>query len=149
MLWVSRSRENAAKYHKTTISADAKFTREVAKAGRIRILSSSSDVTSQMLKKLSRFRDERKAEAVASELELSKLYDVIYRWNSLYVHGNTFDIELRNPKQSAAIPLNHIQAFLWVIFSAAKEPSGTLSARQVLNWLGFSSIGGHNSKGSG
>src|SRR5215471_7955673 len=109
MLWVSQSRQNAMKYHKTAVSAESKISRELFKGGRIRLVKTETgqDVSNEILPKLEALRDGRQAEVIAKQLGLHKLYDIIYRWNSLYVHGNTYEAELWNPKQSSAIPLSH------------------------------------------
>ncbi len=144
MLWVSRSRQNALKYTDTAASAEAKISKVLVKGGRIRLVKTDTrrDVTQEILPMLEALKDERTAWALAQDLGLCKLYDILYRWNSLYVHGYTFEIESQNPKQSSAIPLSHIQAFLWVIFHAADRQSGCLGSEEVLKWLGLSTIGG-------
>lgn len=146
MYWASLSEQNAAEYSKAALSEMAKMLRQNLKnkRARVRDISSGKDVTAKFLPKLERHVSQKKTiEQIARESGLSKVYDIIYRYDSLEVHGNTFGLsELKSPMDGIAVAASAINAFLRVILLVADNKHHPLTADQILSVLNMRPVPG-------
>jgi len=95
MFWVLQSKENAADYAKSAGSELAKGARVHLTRGRamIRRKSTGEDVTAMVMPELSKLIvKEKTVEEIAIGSGLGKLYDLVYRFDSLEVHGKTLAV---------------------------------------------------------
>jgi hypothetical protein len=107
-LWVGLSEENAAEYSSATKAEALKFMRVLLENGRgmIRDKSTHEDKTHEIMPRLKEESktDRRRIDQLAVKLGLGKVYDLIYRYPSMEVHGTTFDL----PAASAEAGLSSI-----------------------------------------
>jgi hypothetical protein len=139
MYWVSLSDSNAEEYCKFATSEMAKVisTNLKNKRARVRKVSSKKDVTAEFLPKLaSRIVKKTRVEQIAELTGLSKVYDIVYRYNSLEVHGNTFGLSEMKPEMDGiAVAASAINALLQVILLVADNRDHPLTADEVLSSL--------------
>ncbi len=144
--WISLSEENAAKYSRAALSEMAKMMRENLenKRARVRDTSSGEDVTAQFLPELKRHVSKKKTiKQIAKESGLSKVYDIVYRYDSLEVHANTFGLsELKSEMDGIAVAVSAINAFLRVILLVADNKDRPVTAEEVLSALNMRPIPG-------
>ncbi len=137
--WVSLSEKNAAEYSKAGLSEMARMLRHNLKNKRARAkeISSGKDVTSEFLPVLDLHISKKKTiEKIAQESGLSRVYDIVYRYDSLEVHGNTFGLSGANSEMDAiAVGVSAINAFLKVILLIADNKDRPLTAGEVLSAL--------------
>src|SRR5260370_867965 len=107
------------------------------KRARIREISSGKDVTAEFLPELEcHVAKKRTIEQIAKESGLSKVYDIVYRYDSLEVHGNTFGLSDLKPKMDGiAVAVSAINAFLRVILRVADNKDQPLTADEILSIL--------------
>lgn len=146
MYWASLSEENSTEYSKVALSEMAKMLRHNLKnkRARVRDIPSGKDVTAEFLPELEGHVTKKKTiEQIAKESGLSKVYDIVYRYDSLEVHGNTFGLsDLRSEMDGIAVAVSAINAFLRVILSVADNKDQPLTADEVLSVLNMRSIPG-------
>jgi hypothetical protein len=146
MYWVSVSERNAAEYSRAVVSEMAKMIRKNLenKRARVREISSGKDVTTKFLPELKRHVSRKKTiEQIARESGLSKVYDIVYRYDSLEVHGNTFGIsELKSKMDGIAVAVSAINAFLRVIRLVADNKDRHVTPDEVLSALNMRWIPG-------
>lgn len=146
MYWVSLSEKNAAAYSKSARSEMAKMIRKNLsnKRAMVREISSGKDVTAEFLPKLDRHVSKKKTvEQIAKESGLSKVYDIVYRFDSLEVHGNTFELsELKSGMDGIAVAVSAINALLRVILLVADNKDRTVTADEVLSALNIRHVPG-------
>ncbi len=145
LYWASRSEENAAEYVKAVRSEMARMVRQNLKnkRARLRDISSGKDVTAEFLPELNGVGKKRSIEEIAKESGLSKVYDIIYRYDSLEVHGNTFGLsELKSKMDGIAVAVSAINAFLKVILLVADTKDRSLTADEVLSALNMRGVPG-------
>jgi hypothetical protein len=146
LYWISLSQENAAKYSRGALSEMAKMIRKNLenKRARVRDTSSGKDVTSQFLPELKRHVYTRKTiKQIAKEAGLSQVYDIVYRYDSLEVHGNTFGLsELKPGMDGIAVAISAINAFLRVILLVADNKDHAVTAHEILSTLNMRSVPG-------
>jgi Family of unknown function (DUF5677) len=95
LFWLTQSEERATEYRKVCLSQFARMARASAKKGgtKFRRKSTGEDATKEFLPKLNKFiLDKNRVEQIADSCGLGLLYDIIYRFNSLEVHGFTYGI---------------------------------------------------------
>ncbi len=146
LYWASLSEENLAEYHKAAVSEMVKLMRLNLKKGRARLrqISTGKDVTAEFLPELNTHVTTKKTiEQMAQESGLSKLYDIIYRFDSLEVHANTFGLsEFKSEMDPIAVAASAINAFLRVILLIADNKNRVVTADEVLSTLNMRSFGG-------
>ncbi len=139
MYWASLSDGNSTEYSKVALSEMAKVIRRNLKnkRARIREISSGKDVTAEFLPELEcHVAKKRTIEQIAKESGLSKVYDIVYRYDSLEVHGNTFGLSDLKPKMDGiAVAVSAINAFLRVILRVADNKDQPLTADEILSIL--------------
>jgi len=101
MYGASMSDENAEEYRKGAISEATKMVQKNLQTKHIkaRRKSSNEDVTTEFLPTLAaHIVKTNRIDKLASELGLSAVYNLLYRYGSLEVHGNTFGwIQAKSP----------------------------------------------------
>jgi hypothetical protein len=146
MYWASLSEENATEYSKVAVSEMAKMIRNNLKNKRARVkeISSGKDVTAKVLPELDRHVTKKKTvEQLAKDSGLSKVYDIVYRYDSLEVHGNTFGLaDFKSDMDGIAVAVSAINAFLRVILTVADNTDRPLTADEVLSVLNMRSVPG-------
>lgn len=144
MYWASLSEENSTEYSQVALSEMAKMIRHNLKnkRARLREISSGRDVTAEFLPELERRVAKKKTiEQIAKESGLSKVYDIVYRYDSLEVHGNTFGLsDLKPEMDGIAVAVSAINAFLRVILLVADNKDRSLTADEVLSALNMRSV---------
>lgn len=91
--WIARSEADAAEYCKAVDGESIRLVRVLLENNRgvIRSKSTKEDKTAEALKKLKGMNtDGIKIEQVATKVGLQKLYDILYRFPSMHVHGKSF-----------------------------------------------------------
>jgi hypothetical protein len=138
--WVSASSKHATEYDKGAASQWAKLLRINVLRKRARIIKTETgaNVTRKYMPRLEALNFERRIEQIAGESGLLKVYDMVYRYHSLYVHGNTYKFESENP----VVALANINAFLKVILFVGDHACATVTRNEVLQSLGVLTIGG-------
>jgi Family of unknown function (DUF5677) len=146
MYWASLSEANAAEYCKVALSEVAKMIRHNLKnkRARVREVATGNDVTARFLPELDRHVAKKKTiEQLAKDSGLSKVYDIVYRYDSLEVHGNTFGLsDLKPDMDGTAVAVSAINAFLRVILLVADNKDRPLTADEVLSVLNMRSVPG-------
>ena len=145
LFWVSLSEQNAADYVKVTSSEATKLLRVYLKEGRglVRHKSTGEDVTESFLPKVNQFITTKKTLAdIADESGLSKVYDLVYRPDSLEVHANTFGLPLSQGTDSVAAALCGINAILKAMILTVDNPAETITAEEILRALGLEHLAG-------
>jgi hypothetical protein len=137
MYWVSLSNKNADEYCKTSLSEMAKLMRKnlTNKRAKVSEISTKKDVTAQFLPKINSriVKNKKTIEQLAVASGLGKVYDVVFRYSSLEVHGNTFLVSEMNPDQDGiAVAASTINALLRVILLIADSKDRTLTPDEVL-----------------
>ena len=142
--WVSVSSQTASEYDKTAATEWAKLLRVNVKGKRARIVKTKTrvNVTQRYMPMLEALKAERKIWKIADELGLLKVYDMVYRFYSLYVHGNTFKFEHVNSQGNAPSALSAINALLKAILVVANHPHSAIKADEILTRLGLHNVGG-------
>jgi hypothetical protein len=137
--WVSLAKTNAEEYQKSAISEMAKILRTnlTNKRAKIRHASSKKDVTTEFLPKISsRITKKDRIEERAKALGLSKVYDIVYRYDSLEVHGNTFEVSDIQPQMDGvSVAASAINALLSVILLVVDNRDHPLTADEILSAL--------------
>ena len=93
MFWILQSKENATEYARSVASELAKGARVnlMQKRAVIRRKSTGENVTATFMPELSKLIVKRKsAKEIAGASGLGKVYDIVYRFDSLEVHAKTF-----------------------------------------------------------
>jgi hypothetical protein len=136
MYWVSLSEKNADEYQKAAISEMAKIIQKnlTNKRARIRHISSKKDVTAEFLPKLSlRIIKKKTIKEIAAASGLSKVYDIVYRYDSLEVHGNTFEVSEMKPQMDGiAVAASAVNALLRAILLVVDNKDRPLVADEIL-----------------
>ena len=146
MDWVTLSDKNSTEYAEVALSERAKMIRRNLKnkRARVREISSGKDVTAEFLPELeSHITKKKTIEQIAKESGLSKVYDIVYRYDSLEVHGNTFGLSDMKPEMDGiAVAVSAINAFLRVILLVADNRDRSLTADEVLSALNILPVPG-------
>lgn len=146
LCWALVSETNLAEYHKGVISEMVKMMRLNLQKGRARVrnVSTGKDVTAEFLPELNAHVTTKKnIEQMAQESGLSKLYDIIYRYDSLEVHANTFGLSDFKPEMDPiSVAASAINAFLRVILLIADNKNRFATADEVLTTLNMRSFTG-------
>jgi hypothetical protein len=143
MFWASQSEKNAAEYSKKVQSEMARMlTKSLTnKRARLREKKSGKVVTEIFLPKLAGFISKRKhLGEIARESGLEKVYDRIYPFNSLEVHGNTLGLCESNPAHTVAVALSAINAFLRAILNVVDAGDNPLTAAEILELLNMQNV---------
>ena len=139
MYWVSLSEKNADEYQKAALSEMAKIIHKnlTNKRARIRHISSKKDVTAEFLPKLGRRIIKKKTiQQIAAASGLSKVYDIVYRYDSLEVHGNTFEVSEMTPQMDGiAVAASAVNALLRAILLVVDNKDCPLTADEILATL--------------
>lgn len=91
--WIARSEADAAEYCKAVDGESIRLVRIMLENNRgvIRSTSTKEDKTAEILQKMKGMNtDGFKIEQVAAKVGLQKLYDILYRFPSMHVHGKSF-----------------------------------------------------------
>jgi Family of unknown function (DUF5677) len=146
MFWVSQSHKNATAYCKAARSEMVKMVRQNLnnKRARIRKISSGKDITADFLPQLDRhIRQKSRLDRIADKTGLGKLYDIVYRFESLEVHGNTFGLmERKSELDGVAVALSTVNALLRAVLLIADNKNGTVTADDVLSTLNIQHVPG-------
>jgi hypothetical protein len=143
MFWVSQSEKNAAEYSNKANSEMIRMLRTslTKKRATIRDKKTGKNVTASFLPQLDRFIHQRKdIEKIAHKCGLEKVYDIIYRYNSLEVHGNTFGLTENHPANAVTVAVSAINAFLRVILNFVDAREHPLTAAEVLGLLNMQNV---------
>lgn len=144
--WISLSDKNVAEYSRTVKSEMAKLIRANLsnKRARLRHVATGKDVTAEFLPKLGCHVFKKKSiEAIARESGLGKVYDILYRYDSLELHGNTFGLsERESDMDGIAVAASAINAILRAILSVVDNIGHPLTADEVLKVLNLRHIPG-------
>jgi hypothetical protein len=136
MYWVSLSEKNADEYQKAAISEMAKIIQKnvTNKRARIRHISSKKDVSAEFLPELSRRIIKKKTiQEIAAASGLTKVYDIVYRYDSLEVHGNTFEVSDMKPQMDGiAVAASAVNALLRAILLVVDNRDRPLTADEIL-----------------
>ncbi len=144
MFWVSQSEQNAAEYAKAPLSQLTKMAvvslkKKVAK---IRRIGTGEDVTESVLPQFDELiENSKRIEKIAAESGLGKVYDLIYRFYSLEVHGNTFEMPLSVDADGVSSTLCAIGALLNAMIFVIDNRNRTVVAEEVLRVLGLEKLG--------
>jgi hypothetical protein len=146
MYWVTLSEENATKYSKMVLSEMAKLICKNLKnkRARIRKKSTGEDATAELLPELTQQLCGKKTlEEISRESGLSKVYDIVYRYNSLEAHANTFGLsEMKSEMDGIAASISAINAFLRAILLIADNMDRIVPAEEILLTLNMRYIPG-------
>jgi hypothetical protein len=144
MFWVLQSKDNAANYAKSLASEPAKIGRVHLTRGRavLRRKTTGEDVTAALLPEFGKLIVKKKTvEEMAVEARLGKVYDVVYRLDSLEVHGNTFLRFSQADDEMALLP-----AFPAIIAFLEAEihitDNRTTTADEILRHMRIDKLGG-------
>jgi hypothetical protein len=143
MFWASQSEVNAVSYLTAARSEASRVLRTSLRGKRARILDkkTGSDVTAGFLPQLEPFIVERqRLGEIACRSGLGKVYDIIYRHNSLEVHGNTFGLTESYSPETVAVALSAISAFLTAILNIVNAGENPLAAADVLKILNIQNL---------
>lgn len=143
MFWASQSEKNAAEYSKKAQSEMARMVHKslTNKRARLREKKTGKVVTAIFLPLLAGFVSKRKhIGEIARESGLAKVYDIIYPFNSLEVHGNTLGLSENNPAHTVAVALSAINAFLRAILNVVHAKENPLTAAEVLTLLNMQNL---------
>jgi Family of unknown function (DUF5677) len=144
MYWATLSEQNAAEYSKAALSEMAKMLKLNLKNNRARVrhISTGKDVTDTFLPNIdNRIIETKSIKQMAEDSGLSKVYDVVFRFNSLEVHGNTLGLTEPQPMDGVVVALSAVNAFLRVTVLVA-DSEVPLTAEEVLGALNMRSIPG-------
>lgn len=144
LYWISLSKKNASEFDQGAVSEMAKLLRVNVVKGRARIrsITTGKNVTETFLPKLDKLKVKRNLEQIAKASGLSRVYDVVYRFDSLHVHGNTFGLERENRQEGPPIALSAINAILNVMILLVDKPAQIVTADEVLTTLGMHTLAG-------
>lgn len=145
MFWILQSKENATEYAKSAASELAKGARFnlMQKRAVIRRKSTGEDVTATFMPELSKLIVKRKsAEEIASASGLGKVYDTVYRFDSLEVHGKTFPrLSQADDEKALLAAFPAIIAFLEAEILITDNRATT--AEEVLRHMRIDKLGGN------
>jgi hypothetical protein len=139
VFWIHQLKDRAAQHRKHCVSQLGRMARATAKKGRakFRRKSTGEDVTGRFLPELDKFiLDSNRVEQIAESSGLGQLYDLIYRFHSLEVHGFTYGI-VENEEDLRAV-LCCVVALLNALLFIAENRERT-TAEDILKVLGLSS----------
>jgi hypothetical protein len=146
MYWVSLSENNATEYSKTVVSEMAKVIRKNLKNKRagIKNRSTGEDATAEFLPELtSHIGPKKTLEEISRESGLGKVFDIVYRYNSLEAHANTFGLsEMKSEMDGVLASISAINAFLRAILLVADNIDRPVPAGQILLTLNMRYIPG-------
>jgi Family of unknown function (DUF5677) len=146
LYWVSLSEANADEYCKTAVSEMAKMVQSNLKnkRARIRHTSTGKDVTAEALTQLaSHIAKKKTIKQIATDSGLSKVYDIVYRYDSLEVHGNTFGLgEMKCEMDGIAVAASAVNALLRVTLLLVDNKDRIVTADEVLSTLNIKHIRG-------
>jgi hypothetical protein len=140
LFWSSLSDSNAAQCAEVPVLELTRMTRLMLGKDYAKVLDrkTGQDVSAQMLPELAQHARKRKSiEQIATECGLQRIYDIPFRFASLPVHGNTFDLH-HSSGEGALTALPAVVAFLGAVtFIADSYPDRTPSANKILEILGL------------
>jgi hypothetical protein len=146
LYWVSLSEKNADEYCKAAVSEMAKMIQQNIKNKRVRVTNTSTgnDVTAESLKRIAtHIKAKKTIKQIATDSGLSKVYDIVYRYDSLEVHGNTFGLsEMNCEMDGIAVAASAVNALLRVILLIVDNKDRTMTADEVLSTLNIRHIKG-------
>jgi hypothetical protein len=146
LYWVSLSDKNASDYCKRTVSEMAKMLEKHIANKRIRVreISTGKDVTVDALKKITpHVTKKKRIEQIATESGLGKVYDIVYRYDCLEVHGNTFGLsEAECAMDGIAVAASAVNALLRVILLVVDNQDRIVTADEVLSTLNMRHVPG-------
>nr|HEV7952810.1 DUF5677 domain-containing protein [Candidatus Acidoferrales bacterium] len=141
LFWASQSEAKALEFEKRATSASLTVLRKNLEQNRARIRhrETGEDVTQQFLPEIKDLISESpQIRTLAFESGLGKVYDILYRFNSLDVHGNTFGLPLDEDKNSIPVIVSAIVAFLRAMLFIVKGEAAT--AEDILQVLNIRSV---------
>jgi Family of unknown function (DUF5677) len=146
LYWTSLSEANAEEYRKSTLSEMAKMLRFNLrnKHARVRETASKKDATEEFLPKISEHIMTKKTITdIADESGLGKVFDIVYRYFCLEVHGNTFGLdETESDMDGIAVAASAVNALLRVILLVVDNKDRIVTAEEVLGTLNMQRIPG-------
>jgi hypothetical protein len=144
MFWTLQSVENAAEYAKCLVSAVAKIGRVnlIQRRAIIRRKTTGEDVTAELTPEFSKLIVKQKTvEKMAVESGLGKVYDIVYRFDSLEVHGNIFPrLSQADEEKALLAAFPAIIAFLEAEILITDNRATT--AEEVLHHMRINKLGG-------
>ncbi|GEM_PF-5179482 len=145
LFWISRSEGGAAEYARYSATAElAKGAQVQLHRGRAKIVKKSTgeNVTATLMPELSKLIVIKKTvEQIAKESGLEKLYDIVYRFDSLEVHANTFGVLTQGHDEEALLAaFPSIIAFLEAVILITDNR--TTTAEEILRHLRIDKLGG-------
>jgi hypothetical protein len=102
--WIARSEEDAVEYCRAVGAESLRLMRIMLENNRgvIQHKSTKENKTADVLRKLKTMNtDGFKIEQIAQKLGLTKVYDIVYRWQSMLVHGKSLSLELADDREKA------------------------------------------------
>jgi hypothetical protein len=154
MYAASKSEEAAVAHTRAAVSEHVKWLKRLATNERtkLRRRSTGEDVTKEFLPKIeSRIVGRQKVEKIATEVGLSKLYDIVYCPESLEVHGKSLGAtraartQIKRPVSDldeVAVAVSTINALLKVVMLVADNKDRIVSADEILSSLKLDNLGG-------
>jgi len=146
--WVSRSEKDAAEYSSAVRSEALRLVRIMAENGRgtFRRASTHEDKTGEVLQRLKQEKtDSVKIEQLAARLGLRKVYDLLYRYPSMEVHGKAFGLPSQSEEGGILAALSAIVALVKTIGAIADNRvlrSQATTAAEIINFLRLDGIAG-------
>jgi Family of unknown function (DUF5677) len=146
--WIARSEADAAEYCKAVDGESIRLVRIMLENNRgvIRSKSTKEDKTAETLQKLKGMNtDGFKIEQVAAKVGLHKLYDILYRFPSMHVHGKSFG-DLWGEKEggvfAAISAVASVAEAVGLIADNRMLRNQATSAEEVLRLLRIENLGG-------
>lgn len=146
--WIARSEADAAEYCKAVGSESIRLVRIMLENNRgvIHSKSTKEDKTAETLQKLKGMNtDGFRIEQVATTVGLQKLYDILYRFPSMHVHGKSFG-DLWGEKEggvfAALSAVASVAEAVGLIADNRMLRNQSTSAEEVLRLLRIENLGG-------
>jgi hypothetical protein len=150
LFWISLSEQNAAEYAKLPISEVARIARINLERGRaqIRHCQTGENATEKLLPGLRELEKKGgRVEQIAKDAGLHAVYDLLYRFGSLELHGKSFGLPDQDDERLPAA-LCAINALMAAITQIVDNPPQSLSAGDVLRVLGIPGSGANHRRPS-
>jgi Family of unknown function (DUF5677) len=146
MYFVSQSDENTAEYFEGSRTEMKKILSKMIENRRIKVrrISSGADVTAEFLPKLKdRISSKKTIKDIAQDTGLARLYDVVYRYESLEVHGNTFGFsDEKTVMDGVAAAISAVAAILRVVLVLADSKDRVVTSGEILTVLNIQHLKG-------
>jgi Family of unknown function (DUF5677) len=144
MYWATLSEQNASEYSKAAKSEMAKMLKFNLKNKHARVSERGKDVTQRFLPQIeARITKTRTVREMAEDAKLGSVYDIVFRFDSLEVHGNTYGwSELPQEIDGVGRVLSAINAFLRAMLYVADHQDKPPSAQEIMAVLNIRHIPG-------